>query len=135
MVAFSSRSSALLMSTVRAVRGIPSHRVHHGKWSSDRLPKAVIPKNCIYCFGNHYFQFLLGFQLFTDKALIELVAEEFVQWQWQVPLWAKAGISYMVGVQQPEVEPLRGCDSLNQSALLGTAVPAHFLGNEPMEFP
>lgn len=90
--------------------------------------EAVIQKNCIYCFGNHCFQFLLGFRLFSDKAIIELMAEEFIRWPSSL-LGKGRHLSHLVGTQQPEVGRLRGCGSLNQSELLGTAIPANFLGN------
>lgn len=70
--------------------------VHHGESSSTAFSKAVIQKTCIYCFGNHCFQFLLGFQLFSGKAIIELTAEEFIQWLSFLQL--KAGISLPRGV-------------------------------------
>lgn len=129
----SSPSSPLLMSTMRGT----AFRI----WTLPGRPyaprevivqfafsKAVIQKNCIYCFGNHCFQFLLGFRLFSDKAVTELMAEEFIQWPGSLPGKGRHP-SHLVGTQQPEMDHLRGRDSLNQRELLGPAVPANFPGN------
>ena len=84
--------------------------VYHSKSSSSAF--SVIQKSCIYCFGNHCFQFLPGFQLFSGKAIIELMAEEFIQWL-RFLLAKGRHLSHLVGFQQPEVDHL-GDDSLNQ---------------------
>lgn len=94
----------------------------------------AIQENSIDCFGNHCFQLLLGFWLFSGEASIGLMAGEFIQWLSSPPGRGRH-LSHLVGMQQPEVGGLRGCDSLNQTELFGTAIPAHFLVTEPVEFP
>lgn len=98
------------------------------------FPTAAIQKNGIDCFGNHCFQFLPGFWLFSDEAIIELMAGEFIQWLSSLPGKGRH-LSHLMKMQQPEVGGLRGCDSLNQSELFGTAIPAKFLVTEPIGFP
>lgn len=75
--------------------------------------EAVSQKSSSYCFGNRCLQFLLGFWLFLGKAIIEIMAEEFIQWLSSLLARGRC-FTHLVGIRQPEMGHLEGSGSLNQ---------------------